>query len=250
MKPSQAVRFGIAAVVVVVLSAACMHPSDSGSSASGSSSGSSTSASTTSPAIEQTTGLESPQSPTHGNPSLSLPSPPVGNNNHNDGGECIQITWLTRPIPHGDIVEITSVTLPESGPFTFDPGVAARCKGGRSCVGYQFSEFNDNAEAFCNVGVGYIGGTIDPGTDNSESGSMELAGQLSCPHISSAECRNDAVVMKAAAKSPISFNADIVPNTKSPTSPPPENTTSSPPVSPPTSPETSDSSSPVAPGSP
>jgi hypothetical protein len=234
MKPSQAIRWGIAAIVLVLLLAACMHPSDSSSSASGSSSGSSTSASTTSPAIEPTTGLESPGSPT-GNPSLSLPSPPVGNN-HNDGDECITITWLTRPIPHGDIVEITSVTVPNTGLFMFDPG-ATHCNGGRSCVGYQFSGFNDNT-GFCNVGVTYEGeGTVDPGGgDDSKSGTIVLAGRLSCPHISSAKCHDDGVVMEAAAR-PISFSVDI------------DSTPSSPPVSPPTSPPTSDSSTPVTPGS-
>jgi hypothetical protein len=243
MKPSQAIRFGIAAIVLVLLLAACMHPSDSGSSASGSSSGSSTSESTTSPAIEQTTGLESPQSPTHGNPSLSLPSPPVGNNGQNVGVECIQIAWLTGPIPHGDVVTITSVTVPGS-PFSLDLGTTAGCKGGRSCIGYQFSESNDTNGAFCNVGVAYEGeGTVDPGNDNTESGTIVLAGRLSCPNISSAKCRDDGVVMEAAARRPIFFSVGIDP----PTSPP---TTSSSSGSTSSSPTTSDSSSPVAPGSP
>jgi hypothetical protein len=250
MKPSQAIRFGIAAIVLVLLLAACMHPSVSSSSASGSSSGSSTSASTTSPAIEQTTGLESPGSPT-GNPSLSLPSPPVGNN-HNDGDQCITITWLTRPIPHGDIVEITSVTVTatNTGLIVFDPG-ATHCTGGQSCVGYQFSGFNDNA-GFCSVGVTYEGqGKVDPGGgDDSESGTIVLAGRLSCPHISSPKCHDDGVVMEAAAR-PISFSVDIDSATTSPPIPPPaDSTPPSPPVSPPTSPQTSDSSTPVTPGSP
>jgi len=246
MKPSQAIRWGIAAIVLVLLLAACMHPSYSSSSASGSSSGSSTSASTTSPAIEPTTGLESPGSPT-GNPSLSLPSPPVGNNNHNDGDECIQIIWLTRPIPHGDIVEITSATVPNTGPFVFDPG-ATHCNGGRSCVGYQFSGLNDNT-GFCNVGVTYDGeGTVDPDGDESPSGTIVLAGRLSCPHISSAKCHDDGVVMGAAAR-PISFNVDVDMHTSPPIPPPSDSTPSSPPVSPTTSPPTSDSSTPVTPGS-
>ena len=251
MRPSQAIRFGIAAVVLVLLSAACMHPSDSGSSASVSSSGSSTSASTTSPAIEQTTGLESPQSPTHGKPSLSLPSPPVGNNNNNVGAPCIQIAWLTGPIPHGDVVTIKSVTVPGS-PFSLDLGTTAGCNGGRSCIGYQFSESNDTNGAFCNVGVRYDGeGTVDPRNDNTESGTIVLSGRLSCPHISSTKCRNDEIVMDAAARRPITFNVGIDPSASPPTtssssgsmSPPPSESSSS-------SPTTSDSSSPVAPGSP
>jgi hypothetical protein len=246
MKPSQAIRFGIAAIVLVLLLAACMHPSDSSSSASGSS----TSESTTGPAIEQTTGLESPQSPTHGNPSLSLPSPPVGNNNHNVGAECIQIAWLTGPIPHGDVVKITSVTVP--GPlFNLDLGTTARCQGGQSCIGYQFSELNDNNGAFCNVGVAYEGeGTVDPPNDNTESGTIVLAGRLSCPHISSAKCRDDGVVMEAAARRPISFNVGIDPATSPPSTSSSSASTSSSPSENSSSPTTSDSSSPAAPGSP
>jgi hypothetical protein len=238
MKQSQAIRFSMAAVVLVLLLTGCPHPSPP-SSESSSSSSSSTSESTVSPSIEPATGLESPESPTNGGPSLSLPAPPVGNNNHGDGA-CIQIAWLTGPIPHGDIVTVTSVTVRK--PFTFDQNATARCSGGRSCFGYQFSQFNDNNGAFCNVGVGYMGGTIDSDSDDSAPGRMVLAGKLICPHISSATCRNDAAAMQASAKSPIPFDVGV----DFPTPPPP----SSPPESPPTSPVTSDSSSSTAPSSP
>lgn len=250
MKSSKAIRFGMAAVVLVLLLAACMHPSDSDSSASGSP----TSGTSSSPQIEPTSGLESPVSPTNGGPSLSLPSPPVGNNNHNNGGQCIQITWLTKPIPQGDVVTITSVTVP--GPrYSLDLGVTAGCQGGRSCIGYQFNESNDN-NTFCNVGLAYKGGTIDINDDtNSDTGTIVIAGRLSCPHSSSARCRNDGSVMEAAAK-PISFNTNVTFSTPTPsTSSPPtssssESTPSSPSGSSSSSPTTSDSSPPVAPGSP
>ena len=176
MKPSQVIRFGIAAAVLVLLLAACVHPSDSGSSASGSSSGSSTSGSVTSPAIEPTTGLESPGSPT-GNPSISMPSVPAGN----DGADksCVRANWLGNPIPPGDIVAITSVAV--DPPFTFDPAATANC-GSPSCVNYQFSAANDS-EPFCYIGVGNENGSVsNDGTDT--------AGHLTLSAVSSVHRRS------------------------------------------------------------
>jgi hypothetical protein len=242
MKPSQAIRFGIAAIVLVLLLAACMHPSDSGSSASGSPSGSSTSESTTSPAIEQTTGLESPQSPTNDNPSISMPSVPAGN----DGSDtsCVRANWLGNPIPPGDIVTITSVKVEK--PFTFDPAATANC-GSPSCVNYQFSAANDSGP-FCYIGVGNENGPVSNDGDDTP-GHMTLVGHLKCPpKVSSASCQLDAAAMQSGRGGRFEFDLGVIYKTP-PASSSSESTTSSPPVSPPTSPATSDSS-PVAPGSP
>jgi hypothetical protein len=251
MKPSQVIRFGIAAVVLVLLLAACMHPSDSSSSAygssSGSSSGSSTSESTTSPAIEQTTGLESPQSPT-GKPSLSLAPAPTGSDGTDQA--CPRAKWLGNPIPPGDIVTITSVKVDK--PFTFDPATTATC-GTPSCLNYQFSAANYE-HSFCYVGVGYEPGSIDFDNGNDTSGSLELMGYLTCPsNINLAACHRDAVAMGRPGIGTVRFDVPTVDNTPTPTSPPTssssESTTSSPPESSSSS-ATSGSSSPVAPGSP
>jgi len=242
MKPSRVIRFGIAAIVLVLLLAACMHPSDSSSSASGSSSGSSISGSTTSPAVEQTTGLESPQSPTHGNPSISMPSAPTGDDGNDKS--CVRANWLGNPIPPGDIVTITSAKV--ENPFTFDPVATANC-GSPSCVNYQFSAANDSGP-FCFVGVGNVNGPVsNDGTDT--AGYMTLVGRLKCPpKVSSASCQHDAAAMQSGGGGRFKFNLGVIYKTSS-ASPSSESTTSSRPVSPPTSPATSDSSSPVAPGS-
>ena len=245
MKPSQAIRFGIAAVVLVLLLAACVHPSDSGSSASGSSSGSSTSESTTSPAIEQTTGLESPMSPT-GKPSLSLAPAPTGSAGTDRA--CPRAKWLGNPIPPGDIVTITSVKVDK--PFTFDQATTATC-GTPSCLNYQFSVANYK-HSFCYVGVGYNKpGSIDLENGTDTPGTFELIGYLKCPsNINFAACQRDKVAMGRPGIGTVRFDVPTSHPTSPPTSSSSESTTTSPPESPPTSPVTSGSSSPVTPGSP
>ena len=249
MKPSQAIRFGIAAIVLVLLLAACMHPSDSSPSASGSSSGSSTSESTTSPAIEQTSGLESPGSPT-GNPSLSLAPAPTGSAGTDRA--CPRAKWLGNPIPPGNIVTITSVKVDK--PFTFDPATTAMC-GTPSCLNYQFSAANYK-HSFCYVGVGHDkSGSIDLENGTDTPGTFELFGYLKCPsNINFAACQRDIVAMGRPGIGTVSFDVPTVDNTTPPATPPISSTsgstTSSPPESPPTSPPTSGSSTPVAPGSP
>jgi hypothetical protein len=249
MKPSQAIRFGITVIVLVLLLAACMHPSDSSSSASGSSSGSSTSGSTTSPAIEQTTGLESPVSPTS-NPSLALAPAPTGSAGTDRA--CPRAQWLGNPIPAGDIVTITWVKVDR--PFTYDPATTAAC-GTPSCLNYQFSAANYQ-HSFCYVGVGHDNsGSIDLDNGTDAPGTYELFGYLKCPsNINFAACQRDIVAMERPGKGTVKFDVPTVDNTPTPTAPSTssssESTTSSPPVSPPTSPATSDSSTPVTPGSP
>ncbi len=234
--------------VLVLLLAACVHPSVP-SSASGSSSSSSTSESTASPSIEPTTGLESPVSPTHGSVALSLAPAPTGRTgNSGDNDQCIQVNWLGNPIPPGDIVTITSVQVEK--PFTFDPAVTAQCGGAPSCVNYQFSAANDSGP-FCNVGLGYKNGSISlDGPEPPKDGQMELVGHLSCqPDIGSAACQRDAVAIQRPGIGTVTFQLLVIDNTPPPTSPPPESPSSSPPESPPSASATSGSSSPAAPGS-
>ena len=248
MKSSQAIRFGIAAVVLILLLTGCLHPSPP-SSESSSSSGSSTSESTTSPPTEQTTGLEPPQSPT-GKPSLTLAPAPAGSAGTDRA--CPRASWLGNPIPQGDIVTITSVVV--QYPFSYNPATTAAC-GTPSCLNYQFSSANDSGHTFCFVGVGYIPGSIDVDNGTGTPGSLELIGSLKCPsNINFAACQRDAVNMGRTGIGTVRFEVPTVGKTPPPTSPPTsspaESTTSSPPESPPSSPATSGSSSPVAPGSP
>jgi hypothetical protein len=211
-------------IALVLPLAACVHPSAL-SSASGSSSTSSISDSTASPSIESTTGLESPVPSTGGPIAISMASIPVGKKD-NYGG-CIHIAWLVSQIPHGDIVTVTAVTVDR--PFTFDRAATTNCKGGPSCIGYQFSAVNDTNEVFCNVGLGYIGAPVDDENGTYTNGSMELAGQLTCPHISSSECHNDAGVMQRSGNGSVGFGVGvdlpvspppISPSTESPSTPP------------------------------
>lgn len=246
MKPSRAIRFGIATVVLVLLLTGCLHPSPP-SSESGSSSGSSTSESTTSPAVEQTTGLEPAESPT-GKPSLSMAPAPTGP----DGNDppCPRAKWLGNPIPQGDIVTITSVVV--QYPFRFDPATTATC-GTPSCLNYQFNAANYN-DSFCYVGVGYKPGFIDLDNGTDTPGNLELIGYLKCPsNINFAACQRDAVAMGRPGIGTVRFDVPTVDKTPPPTSPPTSSssgsTTSSPPESL-SSPATSGSSSPVASGSP
>lgn len=223
MKPSQTIRFGIATTVLVLLLASCVvHPSVP-SSASGSSSSSSTSESTTSPPTEQTTGLEPPQSPTNGAPSLSLAPAPTGS----DGTDraCPRAKWLGNPIPQGDIVTITSVVV--QYPFKFDPATTATC-GTPSCLSYQFSAANYK-NSFCYVGVGYRPGIIDLDNGNDTPGNLELIGYLKCPsNINFAACQRDSVGMGRPGIGTVHFDVPTVDKTSSPSSSPSESLSSSP----------------------
>lgn len=239
MKPSQTIRFGMATTVLLLLLAACVHPSDSDSSGSGSS----TSETSSSSQIEPTTGLESPESPTNGSIAISMASAPVGSQGAFDpNGACIRISWLGNPIPRGDVVTITSATV--HSPFKFDPAVTATCDT-PSCINYQFSAANDNGPS-CYVGLGYPPGSImDHG--NYTVGSMELVGRLRCQaNVGFTACHHHAAALGTRT---VSFNVHTIEKTP-PSSSPPVSTTVSPPESSSSSPPASSSSSPVASGSP
>jgi len=237
---SQIIRSGIAAAVLVLLSAACTSTS---SSSSASPSDSSTVESAGNPSTEPATGVESAKSPTESGPSLSLPSAPTGSPDTADGA-CIPISWLGNPIPHGDIVTITSVTV--HSPFAFDSAANAQCAP--TCVNYQFSAANDSGQ-LCYAGVSYTPGHFDSNGDDTQ-GNMELAGRLRCPaNIDFAACQRDAGDLPRPGTNTVSFDVATIDNTSPPTSPPPQSTSSSPPESPPSSPATS-GSSPAATGSP
>ena len=221
MKLSQIIKFSVVAAVLALLLAGCVSPPSPSPASSSSNSGV-----TSSPPIETTTGLETPQSPGGGsNVAISVAPLPTGKQ-ANDGG-CIHIAWLNGSIPHGDIVRVASVTV--QSPFTFDQEATSHCQGGRSCVGYQFSAANDNNEAFCNVGLGYIGAAIDDDNGVQTDGTMELAGQLSCPGVDPAECRSDAAIMQHSGIGSIGFEVGVdLPGTPSSGPSSPENTPSSP----------------------
>jgi hypothetical protein len=242
MKPSRAIWFSVAAVVLVLLLVACVHPSDSGSSASGSS----TSENSSGPQIESTTGLETAQSSTS-IPSISMAPAPTGNDGTD--GACPRAKWLGNPISHGDIITITSVIV--QNPFRFDQAATAKC-GVPSCINYQFNATNYD-RAFCYVGVGYEQGSIDPdGTDT--GGNLELIGYLKCPsNINFTACQRDATAMGRPGIGTVRFNVLTVDKSPTPSSSPTpslsESTTSSPSESSSSSPSTSSSSSSTAPSS-
>jgi hypothetical protein len=239
LKPPETIPLGVVTAVLVLLLAACVHPGAL-SSTSGPSSSSSILEPTVSPSIEATTGLEIPESPTNGPITISMASIPAGKKD-NYGG-CIHIAWLVRQIPHGDTVTVTSVSVDR--PFTFDQEATAHCSDGPSCVGYRFSAANDTNEVFCNVGLGYVGTRVDNENGIQTNGSMELAGQLSCPHIGSSECRNDAAVMQRSGNGSVGFEVGVdLRASPSQSSSPTESPSSSPSV-------TLESPPPTTPGSP
>jgi hypothetical protein len=217
------VRCGVVTGMSVLLLAACVssRPSSPASSPPHSgTTGSHTAGSTGSPdpqtsgpPIEATTGLESPQAPGDGGGAnavaisvVPLPAGKAGNSGDND--ECIQVSWLGQPIPHGDVVTVSAVAVQQ--PFTFDQEVTAHCEGGPSCAGYQFSAANDNGDAFCNVGLGYTDGTIDQNGDDSLNGSMQLTGHLRCPDAGSAACHQDADAMQSSGIGSIKFEVSVI----------------------------------------
>lgn len=204
----------------------------------------------TSPVTEPSTegsGPESPLQPSGGGVSLSVPALPIGDGGSSPTNEdvCIDVKWLgvLRPM-----VTLTVTDIVIDGPFTTVDLAAAGCTGddGPPCVGLRFTAA-DNAGVTCAAGVAWTGGRPTKGP------SLELAGELSCPHLDSAAClqaRND-LEAKARASGPVSFDYNLppatgTPSTTGPSSPPtPDTSSTSPPgTSPPSSPGTSSSSSP------
>jgi hypothetical protein len=235
LKPSQAIRFGMVAVSLALLLAACaVHPSapipaPRPSTPEGTAS-QPTSEATASPSIEPTSGLESPESPTGGAVAISMAPAPTGNNGTD--GACVRVSWLGNPIPRGDIVTITSAIV--ETPFTFDAAATANC-GTPSCVSYQFSAANDSGQ-FCYVGIGSTKGSIDPDGSDTE-GHMKLVGRLRCPpNVSSAACQRDATAMQRPGIGRFNFNVNVL--MSGPSSPPPESPPSSPATTPSSSPST------------
>jgi hypothetical protein len=221
LKQPRIVRFVVVAGMSVLLLAACAHPQQARPGSSPPSSGitgsqdpstaGSPGSESPSPPIEATTGLESPQSPGSGGGgnavAISVAPLPAGKEGDSgDNDECIQISWLGQPIPHGDVVTVSAVAVQR--PFTFDQEVTAHCEGGPSCAGYQFSAANDNGE-FCNVGLGYIDGTIDLNGDSLD-GSIQLTGHLRCPDIGSAGCHQDADAMQSSGIASINFEVSVI----------------------------------------
>jgi hypothetical protein len=241
VKLPRIVLLGLMAGLSASLLAGCVHPQppkDATSPASPEVSGGS-------PPTETTTRPERPQSPSH---AVGISFAPLPTGKRDNQGACLHVAWLTQPIPHGDVVTVTSVIV--RSPFTFDPGAAARCSGGPSCAGYQFSAANDDGQIFCNVGFGYIGGVIDEENGTDQEVSVQLAGQLRCPDTGSAECRHDAAVMQSSGIASITLGVgvDLSSSPGSGSSSPPASS-SSPPGSPSASPSPLASSSLTAQGS-
>jgi hypothetical protein len=215
------IRSGVVTGMSVLLLAACVNPRPStppssppDSGITGSHHAGSTGTpdpQTSSPPVEATTGLESPQPAGDGGGgnavAISVAPLPAGKEGDSgDNDECIQISWLGQPIPHGDVVTVSAVAVQR--PFTFDQEVTAHCQGGPSCDGYQFSAANDNGE-FCNVGLGYTDGTIDLNGDSLD-GSIQLTGHLSCPELGSAACHQDADAMQSSGIASINFEVSVI----------------------------------------
>jgi len=239
LKSPKIVPFGLVMTVLVLLLAACVHPSPPISASSSPASGASSS-----PQIEPTTGLESPGSPTDGAVAISMAPAPTGENGSD--GACVRVDWLGNPIPPGDVVTVTAVIV--EAPFTFDPAATANC-GAPSCVDYRFTAANDSGQV-CYVGVGYTKGSVDPDGDD-RNGQLELVGQLRCPsNVNFAACQHDAVAMRRPGIGTVRFSAPTIDKTSGPSSSPPESPTSPPPESPSSSSATPISSPPTAPSSP
>ena len=197
----------------------------------------------TSPVTEPSaegTGPESPLQPSSGGVSLSVPTLPIGDGSSSPTNEdvCIDVKWLgvLRPMV---MLTVTGIVI--DGPFTTVAPAVAGCTGddGPPCVGLRLTA-TDNARVTCAAGVEWTGGrpTREP--------SLELAGELSCPHLDSAACqqaRND-LEAKARASGPVSFDYNLPPATGSPSTTGP----SSPPTTDKSSTSPPGTSSPSSPG--
>jgi hypothetical protein len=206
----------------------------------------------TSPDTEPSTegsGPESPLQPSGGGVSLSVPTLPIGDGGSTPTNEdvCIDVKWLgLGMLPPMVTLTVTDIVI--DGPFRTVGLAAAGCTGddGPPCVGLRLTA-TDNAGVTCAAGVAWTGGRP------TKAPSVELAGELSCPHLDSAACqqiRND-LEAKARASRPVNFEYNLPAATGSssatgPSSPPATDTSSPSPsgTSSPSSPGTSSSSSP------
>ncbi len=237
-------RFSLIAGVLVLLLAGC-----SGSTTSHGPTPASANSPVTEPATEDTgtpategTGTESPLPQGSGGVSLSVPGAPIGPGtgpgNVTDEDVCVDVQWL------GDLRPMTMLTVTNivvDGPFRPVGLATAGCTGddGPPCEGLRFTAADKGMT--CAVGLAWTG-------VRATSASLELAGELSCPHLDSSACQQlrSSLEAQARAAGPLFFDFNVPPVTSSP----PATSSTSPPAASSTSPPATSSTSPPVTSSP
>ena len=154
------------------------------------------------------TGPETPLSPgSGGGGEVALPNLPIGGDATD--ATCVDVSWLGKPIPDGDVVKVTAVHI--SGPFT-RAKLTPDCSSAQACDDPDF-RFRGNGSS-CGVGFTYPGGTIDPNGD-AHDGTVQLDGQLSCPAGDSSAC--DAAVgdIKSAGGTQVTIEVHVASSSSS-----------------------------------
>jgi hypothetical protein len=213
----------VAGVLLVLLLVGCNGTTTSHGPTPTSTSNSLATESTGTPSPEGT-GTESPLSPGNDGISLSVPGAPTGQGSGpghvTDQDVCVSAKWLgvLRPLT---MLTVTNIVV--NGPFRPVDLATAGCTGddGPPCVGLRLTAA-DNGGKTCAVGLAWT-------RVRATTASLELAGELNCPHLDSAACQQVRRNLEAQARAAgaLHFDFNIPPPTSS-TSPPPTSSTSPP----------------------
>jgi hypothetical protein len=261
------VRFSPVLGVLVLLLAGCgAHGTVAGPGSSSPGTESAASLTEGSSPPTEGTGPDSSQSrsdPAGGGIAISVAGMPIGDGNqegdNNGNDECISVRWLGTISHPGVALRVTSVVV--TNPFAAVDAATAGCpQGNPACVGSTFSAANNDGTT-CFAGVEYTGPPLtDP--DASASGSLALAGELSCPGADPATCQRYLGEMLQSDNSSVSISfypdtSSTSPADTSSTSPadtgstsPADTSSTSPSDTGSTSPSDTGSAPPAAPSSP
>ena len=188
------------------------------------------------------TGPESPLPRTKGGVSLSVAALPIGGSSvgteftNNDQYACVVVSWLgtlRAPVT----VTVTGVVVVQ-GPFEpVDVATAGCSADAPPCAGLTITAASDSGTQ-CIAAV--------RSTGRAPSGSVELAGSLSCHRLGPAACQQVANKVKSdvLANGPVQFDFPVPPVTD--TTSPPATDTTSPPATDTTSPATDTTSPPAS----
>lgn len=251
MSSPRILRSAPVAGLLVLLLAACsghatatdVNSTVGANSSTGANASSSDTGPTDTPSIEGS-GPESPQSAGDGGGgggvSVSLAGLPIGgpaDTFTNGNFECIQVAWLGK-LPSGTTVTVTRAIV-VAGSFNAVDLTTAGCPGGDSpaCTDSHFSAADNNGGTSCWVAVEWTG---TPAADQStQTGTVELAGELNCPDTGSTACHGAGASVQNSGNSQVDFDFDppqtnTTPDTGSTSPAGPDSTN-------PTSPDTSSS---------
>ena len=149
---------------------------------------------TRAPAVESS-GPERPAPPAKGQPSVNLPSLPVGSNDNTADEKsvphCVRVRWLgDQDVPHGFTVVVTGIQIKPDGIFTLGKTGCSTPACHQSGTSFSFSS-EDNSCYVTTIPQVY------QSDDESNTAELFLSGRVVCPTGKQSACNDFAAKAKA-----------------------------------------------------